>query len=237
MRVWVTRDELSGGPLSEALNNAGLTPVWEPVLERRVLDDGTEDISRLEFDDWLVLTSVYSVEAVALDPARVPRVAVVGDASAKAARERGLRVEHVGNSGANALFRDLSEMVGCGTVCYPRSSLAAPPEPWPGVTFTSPILYETVSRTFDTSVVDRVDVVAVASPSAVTAITDAGFVLRDDDASSGDRHDEKEISLPFASIGFTTTATLRRLGVEPWLESPQRSFESLAAAIATKAQR
>ncbi|MCH7840618.1 MAG: hypothetical protein IID38_10345, partial [Planctomycetes bacterium] len=81
MRIWVTRDETPGGPLSAALAAVGLTVVCEPVLQRRVIDDAAETISRLSPDDWLVLTSVYAVEAVRADRARIPRVAVVGEAS------------------------------------------------------------------------------------------------------------------------------------------------------------
>lgn len=229
MKVWVTRDELEGGPLCTALEQEGLTPVWEPVLTRRVVHDAADEILQLAFDDWLVLTSVYAVESVALDAARVPRVAVVGDASARTARDRGLRVEYVGNSGARSLFRELGEMVQSGTVCYPRSSLARPPDPWPGVELLSPVLYETVPKEFDPTVVERVDVATVASPSAAHSVFGIDFENQEglDQEATGPAAD-----LRFASIGFTTSSVLKRLGIEPWLESPDRTFESLAQAIA-----
>ncbi len=63
MRVWVTRDEKPDGPLSAALWEAGLSVVHEPVLERRVVNDAHEAITKLGPDDWLVLTSVYAIEA------------------------------------------------------------------------------------------------------------------------------------------------------------------------------
>ncbi len=228
MNVWVTRDEPADGPLSTALRKVGLTVVLEPVVERRVITDAAEELSALGPDDWLVLTSPFAVRAVAgarfagarlesrsSTPARVPRTAVVGDASRGAAEECGLRVELVSKGGtAHDLFRELQERVSSGKVCYPRSSLASPPEPWDAVEVLSPVLYETVPRTFDGSVVKRVEVVAVASPSAVDAIG--------------------PLDLPFASIGPSTSAALRRIGCEPWVEAPARSFKSLAAAIAAQ---
>jgi uroporphyrinogen-III synthase len=253
MRVWVTRDEEPGGPLSTAIRAAGLTVVHEPVLTRRVVDDAAVTISQLGPDDWLVLTSVYAVEAVAAEPARVPRVAVVSEPSRRAAEARGFRVELVSAGGdGKSLFHELRQRATCGKVCYPRSSLASRPEPWPGVELISPILYETVPRDFDRSVIHRVDVVTVTSPSAVDAVQaatkgqdrpagrgkDAVPGVSEDDPTDVGKDDLLSIlrGLSFASIGPTTSAALRRIGIEPWLEAPQRSFESLAQAIAAKSQ-
>ncbi len=216
MIVWVTRDEPPDGPLSTALRGAGLEVVLEPVLTRRVVTDAADELQRLDADDWLVLTSVFAIEAVALDAARVPRVAVVGEASRRAAVDRGFRVELVSPQGtAKSLLAELRAKFDRGRVCYPRSSLTAAPLGWPGVEMLTLVLYETVARAFDRSVADRVDVVTVASPSAVNAIG--------------------RVDLSFASIGSTTTAALRAAGTEPWIESPQKSFESLASAIADHA--
>jgi uroporphyrinogen-III synthase len=190
--------------------------VLEPVLERRLVTDAADIIGQLGPDDWLVLTSVYAVEAVAPQPARRPRVAVVGEASRSAAMAKGFHVELVSAEGTGeSLFASLREEVQSGNVCFPRSSLAKVPRPWPGVEVISPILYETVPRSFDPGIVHRVDVVCVASPSAVEAVG--------------------PVDLPFASIGPTTSAAIRRLGKEPWVEAPQPSFESLASAIRTRA--
>lgn len=217
MRVWVTREESDDGPLSAALRQHGLRPVLEPVLMRRVVDDAADIIAQLGPDDWLVLTSPYAIEAVAGEPARVPRVAVVGEPSRKAAEARGFRVELVCSGGdGRSLFDELRTRATTGKVCYPRSALIDAPPPWPNVEIISPVLYETVSRPFDRQVIKRVDVVTVASPSAVNAIG--------------------PIALPFASIGPTTSKALRALGREPWVEAPARSMESLAEAIGAQAK-
>lgn len=216
MRVWVTRDEGSDGAMSSALRAVGLTVALEPVLQRRVLTDAASEIDRLEPDDWLVLTSVYAIDAVAQVPARRPRVAVVGEASRKAAVAKGFRVELMAADGTGkSLFDQLHSMATTGKVCYPRSSLAAVPQAWQGVELISPVLYETVPRQFDHNVIGRVDVVCVASPSAVEAVG--------------------SVDLHYTSIGPTTSAAIRRLGKEVWVEAPDRSFESLARAILARA--
>lgn len=216
MRVWVTRDETSDGPLSNALRARGLAVVLEPVLARRVLPEALEAISRLSPDDWLVLTSPYAIEAAACPAARVPRVAVVAEPSRCLAEAKGMRVELVSSGGdGSSLFAELRAAVNSGKVCYPRSSLAEAPRPWPGVELDCPVLYKTTERDYDRGVVEKVDVVAVASPSAVRAV---GLV-----------------KLPFASIGPTTSQAIRELGTEPWLQAPEPGFEALAAAIAAQA--
>jgi uroporphyrinogen-III synthase len=213
MKVWVTRDEAADGPLSTALRNAGLEPVLEPVVTRRAMGDARDEITRLGPDDWLVLTSVFAVQAVAVEPARVPRVAVVGEASRQAALALNLRVELVSADGTAAgLFGQLAECAENTTVLYPRSSLAEAPEVPAGIHVVSPVLYETAPRSWRRSVIEEVDVVAVASPSAVRAVG--------------------SVDLPCASIGTTTTAALREAGIEPWVVAAEPSFEALARAIA-----
>lgn len=214
LRIWVTRDEDKDGALCAALQACDLTPVLEPVLERRVLADALDILAELGADDWLVLTSPYAITAAAQSPhARVPRVALVGEPSRKIAESHGLRVELVSQSASGkSLFAELHGIATAGRVVYLRSSLTREPKPWGKVSLDSPVLYETVTREFDRSVIDRVDGVAVASPSAVSAIG--------------------PLDLPFASIGPTTTAALKRLGIDPWVEAPTPSFDALASVIA-----
>jgi uroporphyrinogen-III synthase len=217
MRVWVTRDEPDDGPLSTALREAGLEPVLEPVVDRRVLDDARDAIARLGPGDWLVLTSTYAIGAVDVGDGCAAPVAVVGEASRRAAIARGLRVELVSPTGTGeGLFRALAERARAGTVLYPRSSLAAVPGMPPEVTVQSPVLYETVVRSWRRGVIDEVDVVAVASPSAVRAVG--------------------PVDLPIASIGPTTSAAVRGLGVEVWVEAREPSFGGLAEAIVRAAR-
>ncbi len=215
MKIWVTRDEPPGGPLGSALRATGLEVVHEPVLKRSTLTDAREEIARLGPNDWLVLTSVYAIESVAGDVARVPQIAVVSESSRSAAEARGFHVALVSKGGtAKSLFSELWQAAHGATVCYPRSSQAERPNVGPGITFVSPVLYETIARPYRKSVVDEVKIVTVTSASAVRAIG--------------------VLTLPFASIGSSTTAALGEIGIEPWVESPQPNFDSLARAIAAQ---
>jgi uroporphyrinogen-III synthase len=213
-RVWVTREEDEDGPLCSALREAGLTPVLEPVIGKRVVDDCYDEVAALGPDDWLVLTSPYALEVVAREPAKTPRVAVVGEPSAERARELGFRVELVGEGTGASVWEELMPRAAGRRVCYPRSSKATPPETPDDVVLASPILYETTGRDFDRSVIERVHVIAIASPSAVRAL--------------GELLSRK----PVASIGPVTSAAARELDVEPAIEAPQTSFPALADAIA-----
>lgn len=217
MRVWVTRDEPNDGPLSAALRAHGLVAVTEPVVERRIVPETLSFIDRLGRDDWLVLTSPFAIQAAACDAARTPRVAVVGEVSRQVAETHGMRVELVGDGDSDSLFSRLREIAHTGRVCYPRSSEAEPREAWAGVELNCPVLYETTARAFDAGVMERVDVAAVASPSAVRAIG--------------------AVDLRLASIGPTTSAAIHAIGCEPWLEAPRPSFDALAAAIADQADQ
>ncbi len=212
LRVWVTRDEEPDGPFCLALHAAGLSAVLEPVLARQVVDDCAASVANLGPNDWLVLTSPFAVRSVAAPMPPGPRVAVVGESSRRAALECGLRVELVSRGGdAASLFEELASRMTVGKVCYPRSSLVEARPGWAGVELSCPILYQTVRRDFDRRIVERIDVVGVASPSAVQAV---GRVDR-----------------PYASIGPTTSKALRGIGVTPTIEAPDRTFASLAAAI------
>lgn len=210
--VWVTRDEPAGGPLAATLRVAGLSVLHEPVLTRNTLTDAADQIAALTRDDWLVLTSAFAIGAVAGRVAKVPRVAVVGNASRRAAESRGFRVVLVGRGDATSLFEELFAHVGHGVICYPRSSETTVPKPPPGVNLVSPVLYQTVPRPFRRTAFADADIIAVTSPTAVRAIGHA--------------------DLPFASIGPLTSAALRENGITPCVEAPQRSFQSLATAIA-----
>ena len=217
IRVWVTRDEGAEGPLCAALRRAGLEPVYEPVIERRVTGDVEREIAALGPNDWLVLTSAFAVRAIPAQRVRC-RVAVVGEASRAEASAGGLRVALVSPDGTGAgLWRALAgQLAGAHRVCYPRSSRAEGPVNLEGVEVSSPVLYHTAVRAVDAARVVGVSVAAVASPSAVAGVL---AVLP---------------HVKCASIGPTTSAALRASGMEPWVEASEPSFEAMARAIAEK---
>jgi len=215
MKVWVTRDEEQNGPLAGALLHCELDVVHEPVVERhRVAGWNNDCVESLGEDDLLVLTSPYAVQLLAsLTSCRAPGVAVVGESSKKIAEDLGFRVMHVAPQGdAQSLLAELEKNVTSGRVCYPRSQQARERKAWAQVQLSCPVLYDTCPRQFDRTVVDRVDIVSVTSPSAVRAIG--------------------KVDKPFASLGPTTSSALRENGVEPVVEAPHRLLTSLADAIA-----
>lgn len=217
LNVWVTRDETSDGPLASALRKVGLHPIVEPVITRRIVDHADQLIAHLSADDWLVLTSPFAADALACDSATRPNVAVVGDATRLRAETHNMHVELVSpHPSRESLFDALALVAHAGIVCYPRSSLAKPPPPWPQITLESPVLYHTRPRQFDRSIIDRVDIVAVASASAARAIG--------------------RVAIGVASIGPGTSAVLRTLGFAVAVEAESPRIDALAEAIADYAR-
>jgi uroporphyrinogen-III synthase len=219
-RVWVTRDEAPDGPLCVAVRDAGLEPVLEPVLARRLTGDITGALGRLSKRDWLVLSSPFSVEAVPADLVRC-RVAVIGEPSRRAAEARGLRVERVSpDHTGEGLWRSLrSDPEGAARVLFPRSERAPARQSWPGIEVHSPVLYETRRRAFDPAIAARVDAAAITSPSAVEAIAGTDSLP------------------PCASIGPTTSEAMRAHGIGVWAEASSPDFGSLARAVAAAFRR
>lgn len=217
LNVWVTRDETDDGPLATALREAGLRPIVEPAITRQVIDQPQQLIAHLSADDWLVITSPFAADALACDAATRPKVAVIGDATRQRAESHNMRVSLIApQSTRDSLFKALAQIAATGIVCYPRSSLAKPPPAWPDITLESPVLYHTQPRDFDRSIIDRVDIIAVTSASAASAI---GSTRK-----------------PVASIGPDTSAELKSMGIAVTVEAKSPQLTALADAIADYAR-
>lgn len=213
MTIWMTRDEPRDGPLCQALRNAALEFIHAPVLSRRVVPGSLEDLPNFEPQDWLVLTSPFAVTEIPESIGRKMQVAVVGHSSRRLAEERGFRVELVSpHLDAASLFSELRARAIRGRILYPRSALVEAPESWDGVELISPIYYKTEPCSIDSTMVANADIATVTSASVVDVIAN-----RD---------------IRFASIGPSTSRALRAHGKEPWVEAHDRTFESLARAIA-----
>jgi uroporphyrinogen-III synthase len=229
-RIWVTRDEMPDGPLCAALRAAGLEPVCEPVVERRAVADVTGEVTALGEEDWLVLTSPYAIERIKAG-ALCCRLAVVGEASRRAAEARGWRVAlTAGGTGADLWSSLEAREVRGRRILFPRSSLSAAPPALAGAIIHAPVLYETRARAFDVNRVRDVAAAVVASPSAVSAIFGAGEGART--GGGGAAVGWWLLRVRFASIGPTTTGALRAAGVEPWVEAAGPEFRALALQIA-----
>jgi uroporphyrinogen-III synthase len=181
--------------------------------------------------DWLVFTSRRGVEAfAALEPPALPapcRVAVVGAATAEAAKSVLGRVDVVGGGTAAALGATLTDLGDLKR--HPRVVLAVAENAGnsleraltaAGAQCTRIDVYRTVPaplaeprRPLSTLCVDNV---VLASPSAVT-----GFV----------RQVDIDAPVSFYTIGPSTTAAARRAGLPVTGEAREPSFEGILEAM------
>lgn len=136
-RVLVTRAAHQMGKLSELLRQAGATPVEVPVLEIQppesfeALDAA---LRRFSTYDWLILTSANTVRAIAdrarqlglrLEQPGSLKVAAVGEGTAKAAVEAGLKVTFVPvNYVAESLVAGLAGEASGAKVLLARAAVA-----------------------------------------------------------------------------------------------------------------
>lgn len=104
--VLITRDEDADGPLSMSIRGHGGHPLCIPLVAHESPDDPgplMEAAARLYEYDWLVLTSARAVEAlvplVSLAAKPSPRLACVGEGTARAVRAAGGEVTLVGPEG------------------------------------------------------------------------------------------------------------------------------------------
>ena len=247
-----TRDDGSDGALARAIERAGMKSVSCPMvaiappLDRRPFDDAIEHLG--EFD-WLAFTSAHAIAAVtqhakwqtAIALGARPRIAVVGDASARRLGSHGVAAHVVPDGvGAAALAAAIVQRaggVGGLRLLWPRGDRA--PSAFredlekAGVLVTAPIAYRTLPPA-DASVAalratlesNRSAAIAFCSPSSAQNLA-RGLGLADLATVRG------RVQI-VASIGPTTSAALRALGLEPDVQAESPSMASLANAIAAR---
>ena len=233
-RVLLTRSEEDCAEWAERLARHGADPVALPCIRCEPIATPASKAAlaaAVPSSDWLVFTSRRGVEAfAALEPPALPakcRVAVVGAATAEAARAELGRVDVVGGGTAAALggtLADLGELM-----LHPRVLLAVAENAGDaleralqaaGATCTRLDVYRTVpappaERRRPLSTL-RVDNVVLASPSAVT-----GFVHQVD----------VDAPVRFYTIGPSTTAAARHAGLPVTAEAREPSFEGILEAM------
>jgi len=235
--VLVTRDEETGGPLSDAFRARGAHCVSVPLLETRPVDDAAELAAHLERAstyDWVFLTSTRAADAIArtLEPnGRSLRFAVVGEATARRVRSSGWEPELVGAGGAVELVREMSSTFGDLTgrsVLFPASdrvlgdgvrALSDAGALVDVVTAYRTVVRESARDPLSDALARGDLVLTFTSPSAVDAFVELagthGFVNR-----------------PIAALGPTTARRLAELGATRAIVSPEPDFESFADAVA-----
>jgi uroporphyrinogen-III synthase len=250
-RILVTRAVQQVGKLSDGLKALGAEPVEVPVLEIRPpdsyepLDKAIAKLAPPQPFDWLILTSVNTVQTVAarcvmlnvdVSEIKALRVAAVGSATAEAARKAGFRVTVVPDSyNSEGVVAALGSSVLGKRVLLARAKVARDVIP-DALTAAGALM--TVVDAYQTALPDgarealvealRVGVDAATFTSSST-VRNLAEVAR-----------EAGIAFPLAcsaglvkaiSIGPVTSATLREFGWEPAGEAGASDIPGLIAAV------
>lgn len=235
-RVLVTRAQEDAQAWASRLEELGATPVVLPCIEC-VLEDDPGVARRLAEDlsgaDWLLLCSRRAVQAVSalLETAgsKLPehaRVAVVGPATARAARDELGRVDLQARGGTSAALCDEVELLlSPGQVVVAalteisdsrietRLSAAGARVKRIDVYRSGPVSLQTGRRSLHDL---GVDLALLASPSAVTGLLNQA---------------EVPASFPVLSIGPSTTTAARSAGLNVVAEASERGLDSMLEAL------
>jgi uroporphyrinogen-III synthase len=246
-RIAVTRAPEQAGDLARLLAEHGAEVVLCPLVAmERPADTAALDaaLRRLREFDWLLFTSQNAVRffeerrrelEVALEWGR-PRVAAVGPATAKAARELGYGVEHVSEEATGeALARGLQAELNGRSVLLPRSDRARPDLPLAleaaGARVTGVLAYRTVAAGPEAEAAlaqirdGQVQVVTLASPSAFERLAEQlGTATLAALTSSG--------KLALAAIGPVTASAIKQAGLPVAVTPAKPSADSLVEALA-----
>jgi uroporphyrinogen-III synthase len=163
-----------------------------------------------------------------------PQVAVVGPATAEAARKEGFSVAHVASQfRGTALAQELGAQLAGKRVLLPRSDRASAGLPAAlravGAEVVNVVAYRTATpEAFDPGVLDlirrgEVDVIALLSPSALHHLVDE-LGLEALRRVAG--------SVAFAAIGPVTSSAIREAGLPVEMEAPEATSASLVTVIA-----
>ena len=246
-RIAVTRAQEQAGELARLLEAQGAEVLLCPLVAFERPEESSEldaAVRRLREFDWLLFTSQNAVRffeerrrelEIPLDWGR-PRVAAVGPATAKAAKELGYDVEYTADEATGrGLARELSEKVAGRRVLLPRSDRARADLPEmlqeAGALVTDVIAYRTVPLgQQDLEALEKiraggVAAVVLASPSAFERLAEQMGMetLRTLTSLSG---------MALAAIGPVTAAAIRQAGLPVAVMPAKPSAESFVEALA-----
>ena len=249
MRVLVTQAGRSG-TLAAALRALGVD-VWElptiSIVPPPDVRDADAALRAWDSYDWVVFTSANAVRAVAgrLDalavlPREMPRLAAVGQAAAAAIGEAGWgpawAPAEVGGEALAACMAEQTPLEGA-RVLFPKGNLARRTLPSvlraAGAVVQEVIVYHTVPADVDGSAVrarlgeERIDAIAFTSPSAVE------FFVQ---SVGEDIWQALPDPVVVASIGPTTSEALQKAGRAPDCIAPRPSMDALAEGIVNAVQ-
>lgn len=247
-RVLVPRAPGTSEGIARLLRDAGAEPIAVPAI-RIVAPSDPAPLARaaahLGDYDWVVLTSGHAADALLDAVARdggdarrfgAARICAIGPRTSAALAARGLRADLVpADASRDAVARALLAAIpspASARVLFPRSSIA--PDVLPatlrdaGVTVDDVVAYENLPPLAEDAARIRalfeeraVDVVAFTSSSTVENLV----------AALGEDAAARFADVVVASIGPSTTATARRLGLHVALEAPVHTTAGLVAAL------
>ena len=207
MRVIVTRSRGQAGPLVDELTARGFEPVVCPLIETEPIDDGPIDVSGY---DWVILTSANgATELARRHNGPLPRVAAVGDATAAALAEHGIRADFIpAEASQEGLLAELPRPVGRALFVGAEGARTLLAERLPAD-------FRAAYRTVELAPAPpQGDLVLLASPSAARAWARLGAAV------------------PAISIGPQTTAAARAAGVAVVAEAKTRDANGLVDSAA-----
>jgi uroporphyrinogen-III synthase len=207
MRVIVTRSHVQAGPLVDDLQMRGFEPVVCPLIETEPIDDGPIDVAGY---DWVILTSANgAAELARRHEGRLPRIAAVGEATAAALAERGIRADFIPTDASQeGLLAELPRPVGRALFVGAEGARTLLAEQLPAD-------FRAVYRTIELApAAPEGDLVLLASPSAARAWARLGA------------------SVPAISIGPQTTAAARAEGIVVVAEAKTRDASGLVDSAA-----
>ena len=243
-RILVTRAAHQAGKLSEGLRALGALPVEIPLLEIQPpdsfapLDDALKQLDRY---DWLILTSVNTIQAVVsraahigVNPANVEgmKVAAIGHATAEAARHCGLQVSIVPEAYvAESLIAALGDRARGQRILLPRAAVARDviPDALRAIGAEVDVVEayrnampEAAPEQLRQALADGLDAATFTSSSSATHLAEAARLAGVAWPLAG---------VPAVSIGPITSQTLRELGWPPAAEADPSDIPGLIAAV------
>ncbi len=243
-RVLVTRAVHQAGKLSDGLKTLGAEPVEVPVLEIRPPDsyDALDAaLRKLSSFDWLVLTSVNTVQAmtarcskldVDVSGIKLLKVAAVGGATAEAARKADFRVSVVPDSyTSEGVVGALGDSILAKRVLLARAKVARDVIP---DTLANAGALMTVVDAYQTGLPDGArERLVEALKVGVDAAT---FTSSSSVRNLAEVAKEACVEFPLAgvagvSIGPVTSATMREFGWAPAGEAVVSDLPSLIEAV------
>jgi uroporphyrinogen III methyltransferase/synthase len=220
--VLVTRPMGFADPLVKALEHLGYRVHAVPAVETEPLELKASELASF---DWIVLTSVQGVDALAELPL-APRYAAVGEKTAHALEARGIKPGHVPAQANGLALADTLPDVEGRRIVLVRASAAASDLPdrlrRRGAIVEEMTVYRTVEGPATSVEPMRA---ALVDPELAAVVFASGSAVRGYLTLGG------PATLPAVTIGPRTTSSAREHGFHVIAEADSQSAESLAAAV------